>query len=562
MALKTRSKKRRAAFALILALGGILAGAVAFLALGWGGEILPSLLSRLGSPAGPHQAVKSAYRPCIWYHRFAGVNVYGHGSTNAFTESVKPRGRHNSQGFRTPEYTSAHPPDTFRILVIGDSFTYGDGVGQEEAFPRVLEEIFRKKAGGKGARVEVIALGVCGSRTPDNLIRLLAHGRGLSPDLVVFQHYGNDLEFRPLYSYGRYFFTALEPTTLERLPLLGKFFRETEAGQKLADRGREPDLYSRQIREKRRILDAASFERELFRGCLASLARFSEESGIPVAFVAFPMLDGDPEGKNFSGYEKEPVEQVLDLQPLEEIRKRDFPLLDLRETFRKEKRYLAVSKTNGHPNPLAHRLAGEALFDFLLERGLASCPARPGKAEGPGYEKERALRDKAAARWEDYAGDLSLQRKLFEALRANDPKNAWLADELAFCDYSAGDKEAARRCWEEARKLAPGLAAPWAYLGMTRKLPAESEEDYRRMLALLPGQNQALLSLARICEDQGRNEEACGLYSRAARAAEYPGNFQQATDGLSRLSCPAALSPSLGDFQGRPPEPGMEVIMP
>ncbi|MEW5736777.1 MAG: GDSL-type esterase/lipase family protein [Thermodesulfobacteriota bacterium] len=592
---------RRIAFGLISIAAGVMGGALILLALGWSTELVPRLATRILHPGAPPWAIRIAYRPAIWYHRFAGVNIYAHTLTTAFTELQNPEGRHNSIGFRTPEYTISHPPDTFRILVIGDSFTYGDGVAETRTFPRILEELFRERADGKGSRVEVIALGVCGSRTPDNVIRLLAHGRELSPDLVVFQHYGNDLEFSPLYSYGRYFFAATHPVFPERLPLLGRFFRKKPAGQRLADRLRGEDIYSMRLEEKRRMLKPGSFERALFDDCLDTVARFRDETKTPVAFVAFPLLDSTPEGKNFSRYAREPEEQLLDRGPLADIRERGFPLLDLRETYKAEAgdRYLAVSRQNGHPNDLAHRLAAEALFSFLQENGLASCPSPPGKPAGPGFEREQALRDSAASRWKEYAGDLDLQMKFFTDLCALHPKNAWLREQLAFCAFSAGNGNLARTAWEKTAALAPAQAAPWAYLAMTFPVrfshsflrllsvcppgqwqetamlapglaapwyflafadrgATDRERFLTKMLAVLPRQNLPLLTLARYYAEQGRNRDACGLYSRAARAAEYPGNFEQAMSGLHRLSCPAFPEPVEADFQGKPPEAGAE----
>ena len=46
--------------------------------------------------------------------------------------------RFNAEGFREREFT-AKAPGTWRIAVVGDSFTYGHGLPEEASWPRQLE---------------------------------------------------------------------------------------------------------------------------------------------------------------------------------------------------------------------------------------------------------------------------------------------------------------------------------------------------------------------------------------------------------------------------------------
>jgi hypothetical protein len=94
-------------------------------------------------------------------------------------------GRYNSHSFRTPEYTVAHPPGTFRIVILGNSMAWGKGVSQEEAFPNVLEQSLSGMC--QGLAFEVISLGIPGYGAGHVFISLLAHGQSLKPDLVVIQ---------------------------------------------------------------------------------------------------------------------------------------------------------------------------------------------------------------------------------------------------------------------------------------------------------------------------------------------------------------------------------------
>ena len=50
----------------------------------------------------------------------------------SFTQDYGRIIRYNSHGFRTPEYTIAHPANTFRIVFFGDAYTAGSNLPPEE----------------------------------------------------------------------------------------------------------------------------------------------------------------------------------------------------------------------------------------------------------------------------------------------------------------------------------------------------------------------------------------------------------------------------------------------
>src|SRR3977135_495231 len=65
----------------------------------------------------------------------------------------------NSHGHRDVEVTLKKPPGVFRILVLGDSFTVGANVRQEEAYPKALEKRLKSIY---GSGIQVINAGVGG----------------------------------------------------------------------------------------------------------------------------------------------------------------------------------------------------------------------------------------------------------------------------------------------------------------------------------------------------------------------------------------------------------------
>jgi hypothetical protein len=71
----------------------------------------------------------------------------------------------NSHGLRDEEFSLAKPADRFRILALGDSFTYGHGVRSEETYVKQLEAMLNHKLGNRGIRYEVLNAGVPGYKS-------------------------------------------------------------------------------------------------------------------------------------------------------------------------------------------------------------------------------------------------------------------------------------------------------------------------------------------------------------------------------------------------------------
>ncbi|HTR98218.1 MAG TPA: hypothetical protein VML00_00630, partial [Bacteroidota bacterium] len=91
----------------------------------------------------------------------------------------------NSLGLRDREI-GPRAPGTIRILMVGDSFTEGDGVEAEETFSKRLEAMLNPAGGPR--RAEVINAGV-GSYSPILEYLYLTHGGlALHPDCVILNY--------------------------------------------------------------------------------------------------------------------------------------------------------------------------------------------------------------------------------------------------------------------------------------------------------------------------------------------------------------------------------------
>lgn len=95
--------------------------------------------------------------------------------------------RVNNLGMRGHDITVQKPPGTYRILMLGDSFTMGKGVEDEETFSVLLERALRKKAAGcEGSRtIEVLNGGVDSYAPILSYIALTRDFAALGPDMIV-----------------------------------------------------------------------------------------------------------------------------------------------------------------------------------------------------------------------------------------------------------------------------------------------------------------------------------------------------------------------------------------
>ena len=102
---------------------------------------------------------------------------------------------HNSLGFRGPEI-APKSPDRPRVLVLGDSMTYGHGVEDAETFSAVLQQL--------EPGLEVINAGVPGYSGVEELLLLRTDGMRLAPDLVILGFFWNDVMDAAQSRYARF----------------------------------------------------------------------------------------------------------------------------------------------------------------------------------------------------------------------------------------------------------------------------------------------------------------------------------------------------------------------
>jgi len=99
-------------------------------------------------------------------------------------------GRHltiSAQGTRgVREYAIPKPPEVYRVVCLGDSFTFGAGISDEDCFPNLLEQ--------KSPKIEAVNLGVSGYSVGQMWMRYQREGEKFDGDLLLVSIIWEDIE--------------------------------------------------------------------------------------------------------------------------------------------------------------------------------------------------------------------------------------------------------------------------------------------------------------------------------------------------------------------------------
>ncbi len=95
----------------------------------------------------------------------------------------------NSHGQRDFEYPLKRREGLYRIVVIGDSFTFGAAVNLADTYPKQLERLLNER----GGTYDVINFGVSGHDMWQHFKMLKTRALRYRPDLVILTLYQNDL---------------------------------------------------------------------------------------------------------------------------------------------------------------------------------------------------------------------------------------------------------------------------------------------------------------------------------------------------------------------------------
>ena len=260
----------------------------------------------------------------------------------------------NEQGFRERSFRMPKPAGTYRIAVLGDSFTYGNGLEQGHRYSDRLQQWLP-------AGYEVLNFGVAGNNTPHHLDTLRAAVLPADPDFVLLQWFVNDIEGNDLS--GR-------PQTWPLLPIPGwhRWLNAhsalyTVANMRWAEAqimlGRAPS-YAEYL--KARTGDENSPDAQRDAALLREIIASARGRQTPIAIVLFP----DPGQDLGDGY---PFAFLHD-RVLALCRDEAIPCIDLRAALARvtDRRALWVSPFDHHPSAKANEIAALEILNSLQKR--------------------------------------------------------------------------------------------------------------------------------------------------------------------------------------------------
>lgn len=97
----------------------------------------------------------------------------------------------NSEGFRGDEIDKEKNPDEKRVIFLGDSYTFGWAINQNETYISRLNNLLNRN---KSQRYQLINMGMPGYNTIQEAALLKTKGLKFNPDLIVLEYTINDEE--------------------------------------------------------------------------------------------------------------------------------------------------------------------------------------------------------------------------------------------------------------------------------------------------------------------------------------------------------------------------------
>ncbi len=262
--------------------------------------------------------------------------------------------KYNSWGRREHEFDRIAPENSYRIVVIGDSITYGQGIPEEERFTNRLAS----DLAGSETQFQILNFGKSGANFSHH-IREIKKVLKLNPDYILLQWYVNDLEEQR--AKGRPSYHNLAPTRKLHLRWHASsalYYVLNSGWYTLQSYLGMVDTYEKYMNE--RFIDPNSESSKRALRELKKILLLSNTRDVPIGMVLFPRLRPYLANNYPFDYLHEWMISIC--------KKNKIPYVDLREDFKlfgSDIGRLQVNQYDAHPNGLANEIAAKRIMEVF-----------------------------------------------------------------------------------------------------------------------------------------------------------------------------------------------------
>ena len=257
----------------------------------------------------------------------------------------------NSQGLRDKEYALEKPKNTLRVVVIGDSFTFGDGVGDEAIYHALAEQQLTEKS--DSLSIEFLNFGVAGYDLLNYYGVIESKAMAYNPDLILIGFCGNNDDDLADDAQWNQPFTGYKHQQYSWF--IRNFLLVRTVGSLVGSRRRLNGEKTGNKREKK-----VAFLHKMF----GMLGKLQQEVNVPFTVFYLSMADA-------AASKAKLVEELC--------AQKGFDFLDsspVVDTIPDIGKYW-VHSTDHHPNEAMHEIYGALLVDYFLDK----LPALVGETE-------------------------------------------------------------------------------------------------------------------------------------------------------------------------------------
>jgi len=314
----------------------------------------------------------------------------------------------NEHGWRDRVYPQNGGSGAYRLVVVGDSVTFGYGVALAETYHKRLEDRLNQAGSAAGRRFEVAALAGGGGTTYDALRMVRRHAGYFRPRELWLAFNLNDILFNPYFPWekhvkadaaGQAARTGVAPSLSIRAAMLLRWLR-ARTDQVFRSRShlyhlvrqrtkvllRQVGIYSPTMQPEAAFAFSSAPAQEAWSATLAAIVEMREEAARHGARFAVVVLPADPQTSSEARvlyrdqfrfrFDDDFAGGVVQQWICQDLVERGIECLDPLPRFRAHAYRQLFLRVHGdsidwnHPNAVGHAVLAEALFAAMKPRLL------------------------------------------------------------------------------------------------------------------------------------------------------------------------------------------------